>query len=283
MRIIAHISDLHFGTEDPAVAAALFDELSGVTAVRPSLIAISGDLTQRAREHQFRAARAYLDRLPVPYLVVPGNHDVPLYDVWNRLLHPLDKYRRFITSSMMPVHVDDDLAVVGINTAHGLTFKDGRITRELAERAAAALANQGRRWKAIVAHHPFVGPAGGPAGDRVDGAVDALPILQAAGIEMILTGHLHVAYAPDAAGFRSDDHTIIAVHAGTCMSTRTRGEPNGYNTLAIDGDEITLVNRVWDGTRFVPAATKTYRRRYGELEKTAEASIPVVPAAAPRA
>jgi 3',5'-cyclic AMP phosphodiesterase CpdA len=278
MKIIAHVSDMHFGTEDPEIAAALFDELSGGSADRPTLVAVSGDLTQRAREREFRAARAYLDRLPVPYLAVPGNHDVPLYNVFTRFTDPMKKYLRYMDASLMPLYVDDELAVVGVNTARGFTFKNGKITRAKAERVAAVLADQGHRWKAVVAHHPFVVPAGVPERDRVDGAVEALPILEDAGVEMILSGHLHAAYATDAAGFRSDDHRIIAAHAGTCISTRTRGEANGYNTMTIDGDEITLVHRVWDGKRFTPSAAKTYRRRGSTIVKTGEAAIRDLPA-----
>src|SRR5688500_321214 len=99
MRVLAHISDLHFGTEDASVAAGLVAELR---QVNPALVVVSGDLTQRARGKQFRAARAYLEQLPSPQLVVPGNHDVPLYDVVRRFLFPLTRYRKYITANLEP-------------------------------------------------------------------------------------------------------------------------------------------------------------------------------------
>ena len=263
-RTIAHISDLHFGTEDPAIAAALLAELDGSSAPRPSVVAISGDLTQRARPEQFRAARGFLDRLPGPTIVVPGNHDVPLYHLIDRLARPLERYRRLIGEPLMPVFSDRELAVVGVTTAHGFTFKGGRITREMTDAVAAVLTPIDARWKVLVAHHPFVLPADGDPSDRVRGAKAAIPVLEEAGVEVILTGHLHVAYSSDPTAFRSDDRAVIQVHAGTAMSTRRRGEPNGYNLLTFAGDEIAIDHRVWDGAEFVTETTKSYRRAPGD-------------------
>ncbi len=260
MRTIAHISDLHFGTEDPVVAAALFGELDGTSAPAPSLVAISGDLTQRARPHQLRAARAFLDRLPVPYLVVPGNHDVPLYDLVERLGSPLGRYHRFIGEPLMPLHADQEMAVIGVNTAHGLTIKGGRITREMAEAVRARLDAVDVEWKLVVAHHPFALPADGDEADRVRGAAAAIAIFEQAGVDMVLTGHLHVSFSSDPAAFRSEDHAVIQVHAGTCMSQRRRGEPNGYNLVTITGQVVEIAHRQWNGERFLTHTTRSYRR-----------------------
>jgi 3',5'-cyclic AMP phosphodiesterase CpdA len=263
MTTIVHLSDLHFGTEDPAVLAGLVQDIERTA----SLVAISGDLTQRATEPQFRAARKFLDELPVPYIVVPGNHDVPLYNVFARLFKPLGRYRRYISQDLMPRFFTEDVAVVGLTTAHGLTAKGGKITREMADRACAAFSTSLAPWKVIVAHHPFVIPHG-VHDVAVVGIDEELPRLEACGVDAVLTGHLHVAHATDEAGFRSDDHRVIAVTAGTAISRRTRGEPNGYNWIAIDGDTLSVVHRVWDGTRFVDAASKVYRRtvRDGDVQ-----------------
>ena len=260
MRTIAHISDLHFGREDPVVAAALLAELDGTTAPLPSLVAISGDLTQRARPDQLCAARDFLDLLPVPTVVVPGNHDVPLYDLFARFLRPLGRYRRYVGQPLMPIHVDDEMAVIGVTTAHGFTFKGGRITRATVDAIRATLAPIDVGWKILVAHHPFVLPKDGGAADRVVGGEQAMPLLEEAGVEIILTGHLHVAFSSDPTAFRSDDRAIIQVHAGTSMSVRRRGEPNGYNLVTIDGDDVEIAHRVWDSDRFVTGSTKSYRR-----------------------
>src|SRR2546421_621876 len=118
MRILAHISDLHFGTESSPVVEGL---LADLLAARPHLLVVSGDLTQRARTDQFAAARAFLDRVPFPQLIVPGNHDIPLYDVGRRFLRPLHRYRRLITPELSPTFYDDELAVLGVNTARSAT------------------------------------------------------------------------------------------------------------------------------------------------------------------
>src|SRR5688572_16980623 len=127
MRTIAHISDIHFGRVDPAVAEGLVADLAGR---EPTLLVVSGDFTQRARRWQYEAAAAFLKRLPTPQLVVPGNHDIPLYDVIRRFFFPLQRYRKYITREMRPVYQDDELFVLGINTARSFTHKSGWISEE---------------------------------------------------------------------------------------------------------------------------------------------------------
>ncbi len=270
MKIVAHISDPHFGTEDPVVADALHAQLSGRDAPAPNLVVVSGDLSQRATATQFRAAKAYLDRLPCPYLVVPGNHDIPMYNVYERFFHPLRRYRREISDNLSPLHVDEDLAVLGVNTAHGMTIKDGKITDDQIERVRSQLAPYKAQWKIVVAHHPFVVPHEGDPGDLVDNVDAAVEVFHEIGVDVVLHGHLHVTYSGDTAGFRDMDRKLIAVAAGTCMSTRLRGEPNGYNMLRFDEHEILIVNRVWDGTTFAPGSEKIYRRQGDAVIKVAE-------------
>src|ERR1044071_2054109 len=131
MRTIVHLSDLHFGRVNPS----LLDPLRTVVReVAPDLVAISGDLTQRARTYQFQQARAFLDALPKPRIVVPGNHDIPLHNVFARFLEPLTKYKRYITDDLQPVYEDKEVAVVGVNTARSLVFKGGRINESQVSR-----------------------------------------------------------------------------------------------------------------------------------------------------
>ena len=256
MTRVAHVSDPHFGSADPRIAEALLDELR---AYAPTLIAISGELTQRARASQFAAARAYLERLPAPYLVVPGNHDLPLYDVFARFTHPLRAYHRYVTTESMPRFTTNEVCVVGLDTADPHAFKAGKVRPAQLAAACDVFARSPRPWKLLVAHHPFVAPAAS-AGDLADGAGPALGRLIGAGVDLILTGHLHVAYADEAAAFRDRGHSVIAVHAGTCFSTRTRGQPNGYNQIEVAGNTATITHRVWDERRFVDGHRKSYRR-----------------------
>src|SRR5437870_3287373 len=120
MRTLIHLSDLHFGTVDPAIVPALLDFI-GVT--KPDLVVISGDLTQRARTEQFMEARQFIDAIPFPCIVIPGNHDVPLHNVFARLFRMLDRFRRYISENLEPFYVDEEIAVAGINTTRALTGK----------------------------------------------------------------------------------------------------------------------------------------------------------------
>src|SRR5256885_8738664 len=126
MRRIVHLSDLHFGRVNPILIDPL---IRAVVKVEPDLVAVSGDLTQRARSYQFQEARAFLDALPKPQIIVPGNHDIPLHNLFARFVEPLTKYKRYITDNLQPVYQDEQLVVVGVNTARSLTFKGGRINQ----------------------------------------------------------------------------------------------------------------------------------------------------------
>src|SRR5437868_2776966 len=130
MRTIAHLSDLHLGRVDGALLDPLRRRLR---ELEPDLVVVSGGLTQRARLEQFRAARAYLDTLPGPQLVVPGNHDVPLYNVFQRFVRPLARYRRVVSRDLQPVFIDEEIAVIGVNPARSFVFKGVRINESQVE------------------------------------------------------------------------------------------------------------------------------------------------------
>jgi 3',5'-cyclic AMP phosphodiesterase CpdA len=158
MRTIVHLSDLHFGRIDQAIIEPLAET---VTEIKPDVVVVSGDLTQRARAEQFQEAREFLDELPHPQIIVPGNHDVPLYNIFQRFLEPLDKYRRYITDDLEPFFADDEIALLGINTARSLTIKDGRVNEQQVARIRERLCHYGDAMtKFIVTHHPFDIPEG---------------------------------------------------------------------------------------------------------------------------
>ena len=257
MRLIAHISDLHFGTEDVGLEEALLRDLE---ELRPSLVAVSGDLTQRARRAQFAAARAFLHRLPAPRVVVPGNHDIPLFDVWRRLLAPLARYHEFIDTEADPFYTDDEIAVQGINTARSNTWKDGRISEtQIAEMRARLCAVPGGRFKIVVTHHPFVPPPRDHAPPVVGRGLLALQAAAECGVELLLAGHLHEGYTADV---RTTHVTVarsmIVAQAGTAISRRRRGEPNAYNLIKVDPPRLSLQVRAFSGQRFEPRAATEY-------------------------
>ncbi|HKQ53549.1 MAG TPA: metallophosphoesterase, partial [Pyrinomonadaceae bacterium] len=127
MRKIVHLSDLHFDWVDESIIEPV---IKTVTEAEPDIVVVSGDLTQRARSHQFAEAKEFLDRLPSPQIIVPGNHDVPLYNVFKRFFEPLENYRRYITDDLTPFYSDEEVAVLGINTARSLTTKYGRVNEQ---------------------------------------------------------------------------------------------------------------------------------------------------------
>lgn len=231
MRTIVHLSDLHFGC---VLTATLEPLLARVHALRPDLVVVSGDLTQRARERQFRDAQAYLARLPRPRLVVPGNHDIPLYDVVRRFVSPLGRYRRFVSDELSPTFVDDEIAVVGLNSARSLTFKGGRLSPAQVAKAAELLqALPDRLVRIVVTHHPFAIPEGLTGVTVVRGAARALRRFAACRVELLLTGHLHLVHRASASVLVPGCGAHL-LGAGTATSTRARGEANSFFVLRVD-------------------------------------------------
>lgn len=240
MRKIVHISDLHFGAADQTVAERLIE---CVAELKPHLVIASGDLTQRARTEQFRAAKEFLDRLPQPQLVVPGNHDVPLYNVYDRFVNPLEKYEAIITDELEPFVSDSEIAVAGVNTSRSLTIKGGRISREQVERIQARMEQFNERTlKMIVTHHPFDVPEGEDEDDIVGRAEKALPLIAKSGADVFLAGHLHKSHIGHSARrYKLDDgYSALIIQAGTATSNRERGEDNSFNLLEFEHPMLTV-------------------------------------------
>ena len=260
MKTIAHVSDLHFGRELPVVAAALAADLQ---AAQPSLVVISGDFTQRARRAEFAAARDYLATLPRPQLAVPGNHDVPLFDVARRFLAPLTRYRAFIAAETDPTFQDDELLVIGLNTARSFTWKNGRLSVEQIQALAGRLRAGGDRIKVVVTHHPFLPPPGDDTGIALVGrAAHAVEVLGAGEVDLLLAGHLHHGYAGDIrTHYPASTRAMVALQAGTAISCRLRlGEPNAYNLIQVDRAQLTIEVREWNGAYFQAIRRTIYDR-----------------------
>lgn len=244
---IAQISDLHFGRDTPRVAESLLNQL---TADRPTMVAVCGDLTQRAREREFRAARDFLNRLPAPALVVPGNHDLPGWRLWSRFLRPWRRWQRHIietSPSAVTPFATDGLVAVGVNTARRWgPYPDWSRGRINAKQVASALAELDHAapgaLRVIVAHHPFLVTPSERARGLVGGSTAALRLLSYHA-DVLLGGHLHVAYSGVVSG-------LVVAQSGTAVSDRLKGEPNSYNLIEADGNELGVTTLSDDGTGF---------------------------------
>ncbi|MGH9380789.1 MAG: metallophosphoesterase family protein [Thermoanaerobaculia bacterium] len=247
-RRLLHISDIHFGPKHlPPVAAGL---ARLVEERLPDLVVLSGDQTQRAKPRQFRQARQWVNALPVPVLSVPGNHDVPMYRFWERIAAPYGAYRRHYSRDLEPVWHDEDLIVVGLNTAHGWTVKHGRILPGQLARLRQVLEQLGDdRFRVVVAHHPLA-----PAPDFRDRSVvrraaEACRELARLGVHLVLSGHLHIAFLqvlPTPDGAAGDP--VALLHAGTAASSRGRGREDGRNTcnwIRVDSDAVVVQRLAW--------------------------------------
>jgi 3',5'-cyclic AMP phosphodiesterase CpdA len=244
MKIIAHLSDVHFGRVDYATVTPLTE---AITKIAPHVVVISGDLTQRAREDQFDEARRFLDALPKPQIVVPGNHDVPLYNLFARFVAPLDNYRKIISEDVEQFYRDEEIAIVGINTARSATFKNGRINEDQVERARELLCDLDESvTKIIVTHHPVDLPRQFPEGDLVGRARMAVESLAPCGVDVFMAGHYHFGHTGDTATrYAIENYNALIIHAGTATSTRGRGEPNSFNVVRIDHPEIVVERYTW--------------------------------------
>lgn len=262
LRTIAHLSDLHFGRVNARLLEPLRRRLAELA---PHVVVVSGDLTQRARPAEFRQARAFLDSLPQPQVVVPGNHDVPLYDVIQRFVRPLGSYRRFIEENLEPQYVDDELAVLGINTARSLAFKGGRINVEQVARLRARMGVlPGGVTKIVVTHHPFDADESrrGHVGQIVGRAAMAMRTLAECGADVLLSGHLHATHTESTAErYKIAGFSALVVQAGTATSTRGRGEHNSFNALRVEPRHIRVDEYVWDegAAHFAVKKTRVFR------------------------
>jgi 3',5'-cyclic AMP phosphodiesterase CpdA len=243
MRALVHISDLHFPLVDQRTMSAL---ARTINTIAPHLVVISGDLTQRARRGQFLKAAAFLKTLQPPILVVPGNHDVPMFNIPSRLLTPFAGYRKYIREELEPVFSDEEMMVVGLNSVRTVLFSDeGRLNVGQADRGAAKLSQAAPGViKIIVTHHPFDVPESAPEDKMIGRSRMAMERLAHVGTDIFLAGHLHISHVGGTATrYNIAGHSALLVQAGT-MSTRERGEPNSFNVIRIEGSERVTIDRL---------------------------------------
>ncbi len=251
MRLLAHLSDLHFGRTDARVVESLLADLHHH---RPDLIAISGDLTQRAKSHQFAEARQFLDALPAPAVIVPGNHDLaPLYRPLNRLFRPRAKFHRHLPDhEPWPVWQDEEITVIGLDSTRHLRWTSGKLRSIHLDHVDTVLAEATTPVKVAFLHHP---PAESPSGHPFEALAER-------GVDLILTGHVHKAHAEVIRA--NTGQSCVLVQASTACSTRLREDANGYGLIRIDMPEIEVTLRGWSGAAFHTTHQVPFTRTTGE-------------------
>ena len=237
--------------------------------------------TRRARTEQFEEACQFLTRIRDrghELLGVPGNHDVPLYDVLRRFLSPLTRYKRYIDETLCPFHEVPGAAVLGINTARSLTFKDGRINREQMEFIRSTFSRVGDVPRILVTHHPmFALPVGdGPElGKAIGRQESALDTIGEAGVDILLAGHNHRASTHSARDLATRAGPALVIQAGTATSTRLRDEEQSFNQIDIEGHDVVLTIQAWGGSGFIAGDAQAFRREGDHWRPIKEAEADV--------
>ena len=231
---LALLTDLHFGRAQPDLVPPLLDSIAQAS---PDLVVIAGDFVQRARTSQFRAARDFVDRLQHPWIAVPGNHDIPLFNIVARALSPRAAFRRWIAPDTEPMVETDDAIIVGLDTTHRWSHQRGLIRHRQIDRVCRIIAGAEGRTVVVMAHHPFHQR---PEVEKkvMKSAAYALDRWADCGPHVILSGHLHTWTVEPFVAQKTRSMTL-QVHCGTGLSTRLRGDPNEWAILDIAGDSFT--------------------------------------------
>jgi 3',5'-cyclic AMP phosphodiesterase CpdA len=244
--VLLQISDPHFGTEQPDAVAGL---LQLAQRLRPELVVLSGDITQRARRSQFASARNFVDRLSAPLLAIPGNHDIPLYNLPARMFAPYANYAREFGDDLQPQYESDAFLAVCVNTTRPGRHKDGAVSRDQAARVARRLRGAAReQLRIVVVHQPVLALRAEDEKNLLHGRADAVRCWAAAGADIVMGGHIHLPYVQSIdAGAALSGRRLWAVQAGTAVSSRVRGNvPNSVNVVRhAPGDLVCSVER-WD-------------------------------------
>ena len=241
MRTIVHCSDLHFGKTDPSVVERLKTK---ILEVKPDVVIVSGDLTQRARMHEFAQARAFLMQLGVPRVVIPGNHDVALYNLYSRLFTPFKHYQNWVSEHTHGSYEDGQISIAAINTARSWTFNSGHLKGEALDRVGKQWANlKPDVLRILVSHHPLDLES---LKRKFAWGQDSHVAAHRAWLckpDVLCSGHLHGTAAYIQKG-------CVQIAAGTATSTRLRKEANSFNVICAESKKVSVKTYLWGGDSF---------------------------------
>lgn len=243
MKTLIHISDLHFGKIDISRVQPL---LNVINKINPDMVVISGDLTQRAKESEFQDAKKFIEDLKRPVFIVPGNHDISLYNPFIRFFTPFKNFKKYISKDLSPLYVDKEIALIGINSVNRFNITAGRIKkRHIREITSHIKGLHPDIIKIAVCHHPFDVPPKDDVRHYIHKVVArskmAVRSLSKHNVDIFLSGHLHVHYITDTTiRYKIKDYKGLLIQAGTAISNRRRGEPVSFNVLIIDGNQLVI-------------------------------------------
>ena len=260
MKRILHLSDPHFGAADPSIATA-FLELAATMA--PDLTILSGDLTMRARRRELKAAREFVNALPQPRLVIPGNHDIPgMNHPVARFFQGFDRYRSAICDDLEPGLKMPSIHVVSLNSSRAFgihsDWSEGRLsTRQLVSLREQFQTNPAGSLRILVLHHPLLALQI-PGRAVVKPLAGLMQALEDARVDLVMCGHFHRSQLR-ATGLGGVWKTLIS-QAPTVCSTRLQGEPQGFHEFQIGEDHIQATHYVFKDKSFVPAGSPAFAR-----------------------
>ena len=273
MTTLLHISDTHFGTEQAPVVEAL---AALAVQLSPDLLVLSGDITQRARTAQFAAARRFIDRLALPFVSIPGNHDLTVVNPLARLLAPYTGYHRVFGTVMEPVHESAGLLVQCVKTTRWWRHIEGEVSAAQIERVAARLRSaRPEQLRVVVVHQPLYVEGEAEARHLLRGCDAALTRWAEAGADVVLGGHIHLPYVAELIPPGAHGARIVIAQAGTALSSRVRrGIPNSVNVIRHEAsDAARCAIERWDFS----AARGEFQRidaRTFELQRHEAAQVP---------
>lgn len=231
---IVQLSDLHFGSNDAGITKTLHKT---VMNLNPDLVVVSGDLTTRARELEFVAAKEFLEPWVGKRIIVPGNHDISLYNIFRRFFKPLDRFTKIIDKEVDPHFIHNEAVVVGLNSSRSFTIKSGNISSSQIDKVKSIFQNvPGNIMRVVITHHPM---------KEMDKSITER--LYKLGVRVFISGHLHKSDSL-LKSFEVDGKTVQAVFvkAGTATSVRYRQEANSFNFLTIDNSNLKVRTYTWD-------------------------------------
>lgn len=265
MTRLVHISDLHFGAQHQAALDALKIYLD---QTQPDVVVISGDLTQSGRRSEFRSCRDWLAQLTVPYIATPGNHDTPLWNLAARLFRPFGLFSKYIGPARTSYWANQDVQIYTYNTARGMQWRmnwsKGAVHLGHLKRVLAHATVPTPKARILVCHHPVAEMKDAPMSAVVHRGAAAAQMIAAAGIDLLLCGHVHVPYVyPLPYG---DGLSYLSV--ASTLSVRNRGALPGFNTIDIQPDAVRIVTMGFEGTAFSELNTWIQPRRRIDTERS---------------